>query len=135
MTNWNNEPSPHLADYYREQREQEARAAAETNRARFESLKVKFLDRVDTQLDAISVHQQNLNNGTIGDALPPSEARRRLAHIVGTPSLCSHKACRRSHACRGEPKHCLAVALPLLPPEVVAKLALGQRKTRRGRAR
>ena len=138
MTNWNNEPSPHFADYERDQRQQAERRVAETNthRARFEMLKGKLLDRIDAQLDAVAAHQQSLSNGTIGDALPPSEARRRLAHIVGVPRLCSRKACRRTRSCRGEPKHCLAVALPVLPPEVVAELALGQRGRRgRGRAR
>ena len=68
----------------------------------------------------------------VGDAFA---ARRQLAHIVRAPQMCSRKLCRRTRACCGEPKQCLAIYLPLLPPAKVAELSLDGRKSRRGRAR
>ena len=135
------EPSPHLADYYREQNlmrdthDTEARRAAELKqqqRARFDALTGKLLDRVDGLLDRLPAPQQN--TATAGD-LSLVAARRQLAHIVRAPQMCSRKLCRRTRACCGEPKQCLAIYLPLLPPAKVAELLLDGRKTRRGRAR
>jgi len=69
------------------------------------------------------------------DDLPLTAARRRLAHQLGVPSVCGRVTCRRSRACRGEPKTCLAVALPLVWPETIRKLRLRRRAQRRDRVR
>lgn len=135
------EPSPHRRDYYseqerlREQRAEEARRAAELrrqHRARFEQLAAKVMDRAEALLDRLpSTQQQTAATGDLGlDA-----ARRQLAHIVRAPAICSRKLCRRTKACCGEPKQCLAIYLPLLPPAKLAELVLDGRKTRRGRRR
>ncbi|RDV01325.1 hypothetical protein [Undibacter mobilis] len=136
MTNWPDEPSPHRHDYSLNRQREEAQRAAETNRqhrARLEVLKGKLLDRVDDELDNLAARQKARAEGSemIATRLSVPEARRRLAHIVGVHKVCSRAACRRGGACRGEPKQCLAVAIPLLPLDVVAALAL----QRRGRGR
>lgn len=134
------EPSPHLSDYYRDrdrerrQREDEARRAAELRqqqRARFDALTAKLIDRTEAVLDRMPSTQRE---PAPADDLSLAHARRQLAHIVRAPLLCSRKLCRRTRACCGEPKQCLAVYLPLLPPAKVAELLLDARKTRRGRA-
>lgn len=135
------EPSPHLSDYYgeqerlRQQREDDARRAADLHRQhreRVNALAAKLLDRVDGLLDRLPSAQQNT---APADDLSVVHARRQLAHIVRAPRMCSRKLCRRTKACCGEPKQCLAVYLPLLPPAKVVELVLDGRKTRRGRAR
>ncbi|MBS0248890.1 MAG: hypothetical protein JSR61_19910 [Proteobacteria bacterium] len=137
------EPSKHLSDYYRDherlrqQRDEEARRAAELHRQhreRFNALAAKLLDRVDGLLDRMPSAQQQ-QPAAPDDDLSLVAARRQLAHIVRAPQMCSRKLCRRTRACCGEPKQCLAVYLPLLPPAKVAELLLDGRKTRRRRAR
>lgn len=136
------EPSPHLRDYYREQeqlreqRAEEARRATELrrqHRARFEQLAAKVMDRAEALLDRLPSTQQQ--TAARAADLPLDAARRQLAHIVRAPGICSRKLCRRTKACCGEPKQCLAIYLPLLPPAKLAELVLDGRKTRRGRAR
>lgn len=112
--------------------EREARLAASPEaqaRARLRALTAKLIDRAESLVDQIAAKP------AAREALPPIAARRQVAQILGSPRFCSRKICRRTKACCGEPKHCLAVALPLLPPELIEKLALGARKTRRGRPR
>lgn len=133
------EPSPHLSDYYRDQdrqrqqREADARRAAELRqqqRARVDALTAKLIDRTEAVLDRMPSTQRE---PAPADDLSLAHARRQLAHIVRAPLMCSRALCRRTKACCGEPKQCLAVYLPLLPPAKVAELLLDGRKTRRGR--
>lgn len=117
----------------RARQEREARLAATPEgqvRARIQAIAAKLLDRADALLDRLPSTQQAPVR-TVD--LPVDAARRQLAHIVRAPELCSRKACRRTKACCGEPKQCLAVYLPLLPPAKVAELLLDGRKSRRGR--
>jgi len=119
----------------RERQEREARRAASPegqNRARIQALANKLLDRAEAVLDRLPAAQQA--PARTGD-LSLTAARRQLAHIVRAPNICSRKACRRTKACCGEPKQCLAVFLPLLPRDRLEQLVLDGRKTRRGRAR
>ncbi len=119
----------------RARQEREARLAATPEgqaRARIQAIAAKVLDRAEALLDRLPSTQQA---PTPAAALPLDATRRQLAHIVRAPQFCSRKICRRTHACCGEPKQCLSMFLPLLPPEKVAELLLDARKTRRGRAR
>jgi len=135
------EPSPHLSDPWRDQerqrqqREQEARRAAaefrQQQRARFDAITAKLMDRTEALLDRLPSTQQAPRDSA---PLPLAQARRQLAHIVRAPHICSRKLCRRTKACCGEPKQCLSMFLPLLPPGKIAELLLDARKTRRGRA-
>lgn len=138
MTNWPDEPSPHRYDYSRARQQEEAQRAADAHKerlARLEMLKGKMLDRIDAELDSIAARQKASAEGlATATRLSIPEARRRLANIVGSHAFCSRSACRRGGSCRGEPKQCLAEALPLLPPQIVSALTLGKRG-RRGRAR
>ncbi|MBI1204390.1 MAG: hypothetical protein GC182_17965 [Rhodopseudomonas sp.] len=130
---WSDLPSPHLHDdrRARQARDDAANAKAEraarrrVHRIRIDTLKDKMLDRVETLLDRLTPPSAN--------DLPLAVARRQIANLVGAPHFCARKLCRRGHACRGEPRHCLAAMLPLLPPDTVKALALGARPTRRGR--
>jgi hypothetical protein len=66
---------------------------------------------------------------------PPAQApavvvRRQFANTLHIWRFCAQSTCRRSGCCRGEPKHCLRYAMPLLPPETLARL-VGSRKRRR----
>ncbi|MBS0533263.1 MAG: hypothetical protein JSR72_04320 [Proteobacteria bacterium] len=125
--------------WYQQQRDRarqdrEARLAATPagqNRARVQAIAAKVLDRAEELLDRLPSTQQPAP----ADELSLDATRRQLAHIVRAPLLCSRKLCRRTRACCGEPRQCLAVYLPLLPPAKVAELLLDARKTRRGRAR
>jgi len=115
----------HRAEQAQQKADREALRRA--HHAKAEALRGKVLDRLEGILDQLAPKPK--------DALPQEAARRYIAQATGVPSLCSRKACRRTRLCRGEPKHCLALALPFLPPSVIAQLALAQRKTRRGKAR
>jgi hypothetical protein len=61
---------------------------------------------------------------------PVAVARRQLANTLQIWRFCARSTCRHSGCCRGEPKHCLQIAAPLLPPEMLARL-VGSRKRRR----
>lgn len=62
---------------------------------------------------------------------PPAVARRALANSLALWNFCPSRGCRRARCCRGEPSHCLRIALPLLPPDVVAGLMQGRKRGRR----
>jgi hypothetical protein len=123
-------PIPDYAHFARAERAKhkaEREALRRAHHARVDALRGKVLDRVEGLLDQLAPKPV--------DKLPQEAARRYVAQATGVPLMCSRKACRRTGLCRGEPKHCLALALPFLPPSVVAQLALNARKTRRGKAR
>ena len=71
---------------------------------------------------------------------PLAVARRQLANTLRLSQFCDLKACRRARCCRGEPLHCLQIAVPLLPPEAFENLVRKQsaraarRKWQRARA-
>lgn len=138
MTNWPDEPSPHLYDHSGARQRQEAQREADIRKERLahlEVLKGKMLDRIDAELDNIAARQKASAEGMAKRAqLGITEARRQLANLVGSFEFCSRSNCRRGGSCRGEPKQCLIEALPLLPPEVVSALSVG-RRGRRGRQR
>jgi hypothetical protein len=126
---WPDEPNPHWRDYERDDKARHKAERAALRRAhlvKIDRLKGKVLDRLDALLDRIAPQPAS--------DLPLVLARRQIAHLVGAPLLCSRKLCRRTRACRGEPRQCLAAIVPLLPPDKVAALTLGARSTRRGRA-
>ncbi|HWK95770.1 MAG TPA: hypothetical protein VNR39_10135 [Pseudolabrys sp.] len=138
MTNWPDEPSPHRTDYSRARQQQEAPRAAdirEKQLARLDLLKGQMLDRIEAELDNIAARQKASAEGLATTTrLSIPAARRRLANIVGSHEFCSRAACRRGGSCRGEPKQCLAEAMPLLPPQIVSALTL-DKPGRRGRQR
>jgi len=40
---------------------------------------------------------------------------RWLSNLIRLSALCARPSCRRAHACRGEPRDCLARYAPLVP--------------------
>ena len=67
---------------------------------------------------------------------PLAVARRQLANTLHLAHFCDNKTCRRARCCRGEPLHCLRIALPLMPAEALAALVPKSpaRRNKRGRA-
>lgn len=102
--------------------------------ARIDAIMMKVLDAMEGLADDLQSQRKAASETAREDPLPLTEARRRLVHILRLPRICARASCRHGGACRGEPLHCLGAALPLLPPDIVATLKLGGRKTRRGRA-
>jgi hypothetical protein len=60
-------------------------------------------------------------------------ARRALANTLGLWNFCPQFRCRRTRCCRGEPSHCLRIALPLLPPDALDELMQRPKRKRRRR--
>lgn len=102
--------------------------------ARIDAIMMKVLDAMEGLADDLQSQRKAASETAREDPLPLTEARRRLVHILRLPRNCARASCRHGGACRGDPLHCLGAALPLLPPDIVATLKLGGRKTRRGRA-
>jgi hypothetical protein len=57
-------------------------------------------------------------------------AQRQLSNTLGLWRFCAQHKCRRARCCRGEPKHCIRYAAPLVP-EALACLIAPRRKQRR----
>ncbi len=85
----------------------------------------KILDAMDGILDQLA--PPAARPGTP----PPAVARRQLANILRLSRFCAHSKCRRSGNCRGEPLHCLQIAVPLLPPDAFAGILTRRRRHRR----
>jgi len=91
--------------------------------ARVASTSHRMLDAIDHILDRLT---------PVPHPTPPAAVRRRqIANIVRTSQFCPRSTCRRSGACRGEPLHCLQVAIPLLPPEAFDGILTPPRPRRR----
>jgi len=67
-------------------------------------------------------------------ALSRAAERRQLANILHAHELCDKTACRRKHACLGQPTVCLRVLMPLLDFDRVAGLIAPSKRPRRTRA-
>lgn len=61
-------------------------------------------------------------------ALPLAVERRVLANCLRTARFCPNATCRRAQCCRGEPLHCLAIAIPLLPPRALDRVIVASRR-------
>jgi hypothetical protein len=90
---------------------------------------LKSLDIADCILDSLQAKRE------AQPSLPLAAARRQMVNLFGVPALCERGRCRRRKLCQGEPSHCLAVCLPVLPHELVARVlsarAMRQRVRRR----
>jgi hypothetical protein len=87
----------------------------------------KMLDVIDRILDQLAPPAPRLGSP------PPDVRRRQLANILHLFTLCPRSTCRRSGCCRGEPLHCLRIAIPLLPPEAFAGILTPRQRHRRRR--
>lgn len=97
-------------------------------------------DRIDAvaarMVDAAERIVETLNAPPAKPPAPPlAVARRQLANMLRTAQFCDLKICQRARCCRGEPLHCLRIAVPLLPEdELTGLLRKGPaRQARRGR--
>jgi hypothetical protein len=99
--------------------------------ARIRALAFKSLDIADGILERLKAEQ-----GTPEPpALPLTIARRQTVNLLGVPTLCHHRRCKRAKVCTGEPSHCLTVNLHALPHELLARVlstkAMRQRSRRK----
>ena len=87
----------------------------------------KMLDAIDRIVDQLAQPAPRLGTP------PPIVARRQLANILRLSQFCGQSKCRRSGCCRGEPLHCLQIAIPLLPPDAFAGMFTPRQRQRRQR--
>lgn len=85
----------------------------------------KMLDAIDRIVDRLAPPAPRVGTP------PPDVARRQLANILRLSNFCPRSQCRRSGRCRGEPLHCLQIAVPLLPPDAFAGILTPRRRQRR----
>jgi hypothetical protein len=90
---------------------------------------------VDTAEIIIDVVAAGLKKQDSGRKAPATVARRQIANMLRVSQFCAHRACRRSHCCRGEPSHCLQAVVPLLPEEAFDGLLRRRRPARALRAK
>lgn len=83
-------------------------------RSRVAAAQLRVLDGLDSMLDKMS---------------PPADpaprigvARRLVANTFKLWRFCDASRCRRSQCCRGEPRDCLRIGIPLLPPDAIGQM-------------
>jgi hypothetical protein len=83
-------------------------------RSRVAAAQLRLLDGFDSLLDSM---------------MPPADpaprigvARRPVANTFKLWRYCDASRCRRSQCCRGEPRDCLRVGIPLLPPDAIGQM-------------
>ena len=79
--------------------------------SRVAAAQLRLLDGFDSVLDTMT---------------PPADpaprigvARRLVANTFKLWRYCDASRCRRSQCCRGEPRNCLSIAIPLLPADAI----------------
>jgi hypothetical protein len=95
-----------------------------TIHARVGKIHMQMLDVIERMLGELAAPPAS--------GAPRAVARRQVANTLGLWRFCARSTCHRSRCCRGEPRHCLHYALPLLPAEMLESL-LTTRKERRRR--
>lgn len=89
----------------------------------------KILNAAEGIVDSIAAAQK-----PEAARVPAQVARRQIANNLKLARWCPKSLCRRTRCCRGEPLHCLQMAIPLLPPGAFDGLLHKRRPaTRRGR--
>jgi hypothetical protein len=98
-------------------------------RRRVDDMKIRVLDGLDDLLDRMAPPPP--------DPAPAlSVARRLVSNQFKLFLYCDHSRCRRSQCCRGEPRDCLLIGLPLLPLEAITEIVQpGARTAKRRRRR
>lgn len=92
-------------------------AKSERNRQR-QILRDRITGVASSMIDAAERIVETLNAPQPKLPTPPlAVARRQLSNRLRLAQFCDLKTCRRARCCRGEPLHCLQIAVPLLPPE------------------
>ena len=87
----------------------------------------KMLDALERIVDQLAPPPPRLGTP------PPDVRRRQIANIMRLSNFCARSQCRRSGCCRGEPLHCLQIAIPLLPPGAFAGIVTPRQRQRRRR--
>jgi hypothetical protein len=94
--------------------------------ARVRSAQHKVIDVCEHLLEQITPQPES--------ALSRVAERRQLANILAVHEVCAKHACRRAHACLGEPRECLRVCLPVLGVARFDRLIKQRRRPRRTRS-
>ncbi len=90
--------------------------------ARVRGAQHKIIDLCEYTLDRLAPKPEA--------ALSRAAERRQLANMLHAHELCDKTACRRKHACLGQPTVCLRVLMPVLGVDRFDRL-IKQRKRRR----
>ena len=93
-------------------------------RQRAREVQRKVVDAFDRILDQLAQKDA-------AAALSRADERRQFANMVRAHEVCARRACRRKHACLGEPRNCLRVVIPVLGIERFAPLIERQRPRRK----
>lgn len=94
------------------------------NRIRIQQLAGSVLDGLERVIDRVATDETARRPAV-------TEVRRHGANTIQAWRFCARSACRRARCCRGEPTHCLRLAVPLLPPDMLAGLVEKRRRPRR----
>jgi hypothetical protein len=93
-------------------------------RERVAATQLRLLDGLDAILD---------NMKPAAPSPPLKVARRLVANQFRLWQFCDASRCRRSQCCRGEPRHCISIAIPLLPLNAIEQIIQrGQARDKRG---
>lgn len=93
---------------------------------RAREVQLKVVDAFDRIMDQLAQEDA-------AAALSRADERRQFANMVCAHEVCARRACRRKHACLGEPRDCLRVVIPVLGIERFAPLIERQRTRRKTR--
>jgi hypothetical protein len=101
-----------------------ARDKAAALRQRLDGVEQKLVDALEGLVDRVSAPARAPNDP------PPSVRLRQCANMLRTFRFCPRATCRKAQCCRGAPRHCLHIALPLMP-DAAMDLARRRRLRRR----
>lgn len=96
------------------------------NRVRIQQLSGQVLDGVARVIGRVAAKE-----ATPSPAI--DAVRRHGADLIEAWRFCARNTCHRSRCCRGEPLHCLRLAVPLLPQSALEGLVGKRRRLRRTR--
>jgi hypothetical protein len=79
-------------------------------------------------LDAFEHILNQLAHGQEQGALAVADERRQFANMLHASEFCTHRRCRRTRSCQGEPAVCLRVLLPAIGFDKAAAHLVERRK-------
>ena len=91
------------------------------------ALQMNVLDAFEHILNQLAHEQEQ-------SALAVADERRQFANMLHASEFCTHRRCRRTRSCQGEPADCLRVLLPAIGlDKAVAHLVARRQRPRRKR--
>ncbi len=97
-------------------------------RQRARQIQLKLVGAFERIVDQLTQEQER-------HALARADERRQFANMLHASEFCTHRRCRRTHSCQGEPADCLRVLLPAIGlDKAVAHLVARRQRPRRKRS-